>query len=190
MILMANPGAAAPLNALGEGYLNLREPAMSRKRLFFVPKTYFTEYLFSSVIGRKDTLSGNTPYHKPSEKQAHADISAVHRDSVTEQNFTKELSGSALEMSPLSPELTDYLLGKAPLRLIVAREEVKHQPHEHVPEYLVTYYQETLECGHLYVAHGPDFNFAAKRRRCVPCKKMLGKKPSQSVGRNQEKKIA
>ena len=161
---------------------------MSRKRLFFVPKSCFTEYLLPAVIGRKEVAGEDTPYQNPTQC---AEKSALLPDSVNNLNNVGNRSQLSVKQTPLTPELTDKLLGKAPLRLITKRELVEHVPYDHVPEYKVKYFLETLECSHIYTAYVIDPGAPlAKRRRCIPCKTMLSKKPSQSVGLDRKEKTA
>lgn len=134
--------------------------------LFFGPKLSFTEYMVPRVIGRGPQSSRYTKTLK--------------------YNF-KPVNGS---IAPLSPELRDALMGKAPLRLVSARCEVEQGV-----------WEETLECGHKQTAftgffwddgaHLVNVPPSAKRRRCQPCKAIsLGlKKPVQSspISRSDER---
>ncbi len=73
---------------------------------------------------------------------------------------------------------------KAALRKVVHRKPVPFMPYAHVPEYLLCFCVETLECGHTLQTHPQADPLIAVRRRCQLCggeKVSLAKKPSQSV---------
>lgn len=97
----------------------------------------------------------------------------------------------------LHPRLMERLLGKSPLRLVLKRT-LKFRG----------CYQETLECGHRVTtyqeflwddkAHLVLLEPTAKRRRCQECKAVAAsspaelpspKKPSQSVGRDEKRRL-
>lgn len=94
--------------------------------------------------------------------------------SSTSRNYISQTtpdSTSALIPIPrtLGPVRTEFLLGKSPLRLIVARREVFD---EDQPSHFLCW-SEILECGHevsefCFVA--PRSEPTAKRRRCQKCK--------------------
>lgn len=139
--------------------------------LFFGPKSYFTEYLLTPVIGR-------TRVHP------------CYRSRTNLTNYIKSVN-SPVASAPLSPELRDRLMGKAPLRLIVKRLAVKVQPDSTNPNYIVTYWREVLECGHEQDAFSNDLRTSeptAVRRRCPECLIAAVKKPNQSVVLPREKR--
>lgn len=99
------------------------------------------------------------------------------------QSLSNSLSPNVEPLrGPMSPELRERLMGKAPLRLVVGRE-----PQFVPPATQPKYWTETLECCHVQTAF-PGFYWdegghciivppTAKRRRCQPCKAIeLGEK--------------
>jgi len=81
------------------------------------------------------------------------------------------------------------------LRLVVFRKPIPYRPYEHVPDYLLAYVIETLECGHsLTIYPGEHEPLIAKRRACPECSGYYGalpltpKKPVQSVSVAEERK--
>jgi hypothetical protein len=78
------------------------------------------------------------------------------------------------------------------LRLVVERLPQNFTPYAHVPEYRLTYYIETLECGHKVVSY-PQCGPPTKRRNCGACAlaaSLPEKKPAVSVGDNEQEKQA
>lgn len=125
----------------------------------------------------------NPPKHPP-EVPEHAAMSdnrytgklsfPACSDSVTDQSQPDTSANRVTDRDipkQLSPELTDHLLGKAPLRLIDSFRPVKGYPHTRI---------ETLECGHTRREDEPwiwdegshlvYLGFKARRRRCAECK--------------------
>ena len=196
MNLMANPYAYAPIANWG-AILSLREPAMKKKPVFFVPKSNLTEYLLPAVIGHNKATGDDTTYQKPAESQQHADGSALPVTNPEHCSIANGVvRGNAVQRPSLSPDLRDFLLGKSPLRLIVAFEVAEWDKHLRL---------ETLECGHeLFTREQWDWDggrlnwrgWPEKRRRCHECKQafkdnaMPPKKPSQSIGRQKKEKTA
>jgi hypothetical protein len=70
---------------------------------------------------------------------------------------------------------------EAMLRKIVRRQPVAFQPHAHVPDYLLCFVNEHLECGHKVVAYPQADPLIAKRRDCRKCDGVLARRP-QAVG--------
>lgn len=72
------------------------------------------------------------------------------------------------------------------LRLVTLRTPKAYRPHDHVPEYLLVYVVETLECGHTLTVYPQGDPLIAKRRICRACQGLLNssvlppKKPVQS----------
>jgi hypothetical protein len=58
---------------------------------------------------------------------------------------------------------------KTVLRKVVHRKPVPFRPYTHVPEYLLVYCVETLECGHTVETHPQADPLIAVRRRCQEC---------------------
>ena len=86
---------------------------------------------------------------------------------------------------------------KAILQRVVHRKPVPYMPHAHVPEYLLVYIVETLECGHKVTIYPQADALIALRRRCQNCAGgevvsiQSAKKPSVSVSfSNPERKRA
>lgn len=66
--------------------------------------------------------------------------------------------------------LENSMPAKARLRKVVHRRPVPVRPYDHVPEYLVCYVVETLECGHsLHIFPQTGDPLVAKQRRCGSC---------------------
>lgn len=117
---------------------------------------------------------------------------------VTTSEKTVNLIPAGLKpfSGPLTQEQRERLLGKAPLRLVMARSP-QFIPPSTTPKYWI----ETLECGHTTEAfplsywdeggHLITSEPTAKRRRCQPCKQIqLGiKKDSQSVKFSQDSQV-
>jgi hypothetical protein len=85
---------------------------------------------------------------------------------------------------------------KTALRKVVHRRPVPFRPYAHVPEYLLVYCVETLECGHTVETHPQADPLIAVRRRCQECDREVvsirsapRKFPVRSVG-DAERKIA
>lgn len=76
---------------------------------------------------------------------------------------------------------------QAVLRRVVHRKPIAHMPFAHIPEYLLVYVVETLECGHTVDTYPQCDALIAKYRRCKRCDEMnlaaanVPKKPSASV---------
>lgn len=92
-------------------------------------------------------------------------------DSVTNEissgNPSNSNPATYIPNPSLSPQLSDHLMGKSPLRLVAQRRRAN------AGEYY--YWIETLECGHVQEAHRSDLSDSeteptAKRRRCQKCK--------------------
>ena len=67
-------------------------------------------------------------------------------------------------------------------RKVVHRKPVPFRPHEHVPDYLLVYIIETLECGHQIHTFPTADPLIAVRRNCTECDECKPKKkPSASV---------
>lgn len=83
---------------------------------------------------------------------------------------------------------------KAVLRRVLHRRPVPFMPHAHVPEYLLCFIVETLECGHTVDVYPPDDPLIAVRRRCHACDsgKVVEidapKKPAVSVSIEREER--
>ena len=109
-------------------------------------------------------------------------------DSVTVENF----SDLALSL-PDHAALVRKVHGKLRLlRLVVDRLPQNFTPYKHVPEYRLTYYIETLECGHKTI-YFPQCGPPTKRRHCGVCAlaaSLPEKKPAVSVGENEQEKQA
>jgi len=78
------------------------------------------------------------------------------------------------------------------LRIVRERIPVTFTPHLHVPMYRLTYYIETLECGHKTI-YFPQCGPPTKRRHCGVCAlaaSLPEKKPAVSVGENEQEKQA
>lgn len=82
------------------------------------------------------------------------------------------------------------------LRLVTLRTPKAHRPHDHVPEYILIYVVETLECGHTLTVYPQSDPLIAKRRFCHECQGLLNssslpqKKPSTSVAVDGRRKQA
>lgn len=82
---------------------------------------------------------------------------------------------------------------KVVLRKVVHRKPVAFRPHAHVPEYLLVYCVETLECGHTLTTFPQADPLIAVRRRCGDCDSVgVPKKPPMSVklSRLEVRKVA
>jgi hypothetical protein len=81
----------------------------------------------------------------------------------------------------------NHVPAKATLQRVVHRKPVPYMPHAHVPEYLLVYVVETLECGHRVTVYPQADSLIASRRRCQECDggEVIAidalKKPSASV---------
>lgn len=135
-----------------------------------------------------DPALHNEPYSPLSEAIDYTPSSSSELVTTSTNLVKKNYSAVKPLAGPLTHELRERLLGKAPLRLVVSRE----------PQFIASaiqpkYWVETLECSHTQIAY-PGFYWdegghlvnttpTAKRRRCQPCKAIeLGnKKPSVSV---------
>jgi len=109
-------------------------------------------------------------------------------DFVTDQNF-RELSATSVDHAALVRKVHGKL---RLLRLVVERLPQNFTPYAHVPEYRLTYYIETLECGHKVVSY-PQCGPPTKRRHCGVCalaRSLPEKKPAVSVGENEQEKQA
>lgn len=125
-------------------------------RLFFVANPDFTEYLLHDAAAFTQAPES-------------ADGSALRSDFVTGASDAGNRSNSNpatyIPNPSLSPQLSDHLMGKSPLRLVAQRSRVNAGNS--------LYWKEVLECGHAYVAYPSEISNAeptAKRRRCVECK--------------------
>ena len=111
-----------------------------------------------------------------------------HSDFVTEKSFFD----LALSL-PDHAALVRKVHGKLRLlRLVVERLPQNFTPYKHVPEYRLTYYIETLECGHKVVSY-PQCGPPTKRRNCGVCAlaaSLPEKKPAVSVGDSEQEKQA
>lgn len=147
---------------------NPKRPFFSNPEFYIIPKH-----------GPLSDIEAGTPA-KPSIQGSEfvTPIPSVSNQTDAENSLSVEL----LPRGPMSPQLRERLMGKAPLRLIVGREP-QFVPPATQPKYWV----ETLECSHVQTAF-PGFYWdegghlinvqpTAKRRRCQPCKALeLGKK--------------
>lgn len=97
--------------------------------------------------------------------------SALRSDFVTDPSSAGDPSNSNpatyIPNPSLSPQLSDHLMGKSPLRLVAQRRRANAGGNY--------YWIETLECGHVQEAHRSDLSDSqteptAKRRRCQKCK--------------------
>jgi hypothetical protein len=77
-------------------------------------------------------------------------------------------SASAVGVRGASPE-AHAMPAKAVLQRVVHRKPVPYMPHAHVPEYLLCYVIETLECGHTVTVYPQADPLIAPRRRCAHC---------------------
>jgi hypothetical protein len=114
--------------------------------------------------------------------------SESHSDFVTEKSFP------ALTLNqPDHAALVRKVHGKLRLlMLVVERLPRDFTPYAHVPEYRLTYYIETLECGHKVVSY-PQCGPPTKRRNCGVCAlaaSLPEKKPAVSVGVTEQEKQA
>lgn len=78
------------------------------------------------------------------------------------------------------------------LRLVTLRTPKAYRPHAHVPDYLLCYVVETLECGHTLTVYPQSDPLIARRRACSECEpsSLPQKKPSVSVPDVRRKKAA
>lgn len=98
---------------------------------------------------------------------------------VTEQNFP-ELSLPAVDHAALAQKVTARL---RLLRLVLERKPKHFTPYKSEPAYKLTYYLETLECGHQQF-YFPQAGPMTKRRHCAKCAfaaSLPEKKPAVSV---------
>ena len=76
------------------------------------------------------------------------------------------------------------------LHRVVHRRPVAYRPHENVPEYLLAYCVETLDCGHKLSVYPAADPLIARYRKCPDCdQKVLElppKKPVQSASLGEE----
>ncbi len=91
-------------------------------------------------------------------------------------------------------EITSRLMSGSdrPLRLVTLRTPKAYRPHAHVPDYLLCYVVETLECGHTLTVYPQADPLIARRRACSECEpaSLPQKKPSASVPDVRRKKAA
>ena len=65
------------------------------------------------------------------------------------------------------------------LRLVTLRTPKAHRPHDHVPEYLLCYVVETLECGHTLTVYPQADPLIARRRVCHECESLVSSLPPE-----------
>lgn len=125
-------------------------------RLFFVANPSLTEYLLhdAAAFTRVPASDGQ---------------SALRSDFVTDPlsaaNPSNSNPATYIPNPSLSPQLSDHLMGKSPLRLVAQRRRA-NAGESH-------YWNETLECGHSCISYPnelSDTEPTAKRRRCQKCK--------------------
>ena len=100
-------------------------------------------------------------------------------------NVTKSIVVSAAE-----PDSAKFRAMTRALRLVTLRVPKAHMPYAHVPDYLLAYVTETLECGHQLDFFPTSDPLIARRRNCPECAALSQKKPVQSVTQLREKRVA
>lgn len=120
--------------------------------------------LFQSIL-KPDCVS-QKPRHFVST------VKALHPVTFSEQ-IAKRLQAAALfaeTPESIPPGVREKVLSRLRcLQKVVARLPKHFCPYRATPEYKLTYYVETLACGHRQFAYPP--NHVAKRRNCTECLK-------------------
>jgi hypothetical protein len=97
---------------------------------------------------------------------------------------TKNASVHDIDFAELESRLVSG--SQCALRLVTLRTPKAHRPHDHVPDYILVYVVETLECGHSLTVYPQGDPLIAKRRLCPACEELISalppKKPCKSVG--------
>ncbi len=92
-------------------------------------------------------------------------LSTFHAPAV----YAQSLSSQPSRANEGAPAKENLLPKPAALQKVVHRKPVPFRPYAHVPEYLLVYCVEKLECGHELHTHPQADPLIAMRRRCQKC---------------------
>lgn len=148
----------------------------------------FSLYLLSDIDARKEPsilVSFPTENRLTSIQRALVSLCSVF--------VTKGVSAHDIDWQEVSSRLMEKT--SRALRLVVRRVPKAYRPHEHVPEYLLCYVIEQLECGHEMTVYPEADLLIAKRRVCHQCQDVSKailppKKPAHSVKPNPAEEVA